>query len=513
MESEQDNNKRIAKNTLFLYLRMIVVMLITLYTSRILLEVLGVEDFGVYNAIGGFIAMFAIISSSLSSAIGRFITFELGRDDYKRVKVVFVTAFYIQLIFALIILVVSETIGMWFLEEKMTIPESRMSAAYWVYQLAVVAFVLNILNIPYNALIIAYEKMNVYALISVIETVLKLIFISLLIYSPIDKLVSYSSLICLVALIIRFLYIGYCHRLISIDRNYKYLQFSIFKEMAGFAGWNFIGVSSTVLRDQGVNILFNIFCGPIVNAAQGIAMQLRSAVLAFSSSFTTALNPQITKNYAQGNTVYLWELVFKGAKYSGFLMMLMSLPLLLETDFVLQMWLRVVPDHTVNFVRISLIYILIESFSCTMVTLMLATGQIKMYQIVVGSCQMLVFPLAYIFLKLGYSPEIALFTSCVIAVLNLCLRLMMLHNLVHFPVIIFLRDVVLKMVMVFTITLILPLYVYINFESGFFRFCVNSFLSISLMIISMYTIGCDREEKVFVNSKCRFLINKIKNNF
>lgn len=307
-----DNNKRIAKNTMLLYFRMLFMMVISLYTSRIVLNALGVNDYGIYNVVGGVVAMFAILSGSLSASISRFITFEIGKGNVDRLKEVFCTAINVQIILIVCIIFLMETIGLWFLNYKMVIPEDRLFAANWVFQFSIATFAINLWSIPYNATIIAHEKMSAFAYISIFDAIAKLSAAFLIMYSPLDKLILYAFLIMITGLFQRVLYSVYCKRnfeeccyKLSFNRN-------ITKEMFGFAGWNFIGASSAVLRDQGGNLLINLFFGPSVNAARGVAMSVNSAVLNFVSNFMTALNPQITKNYASGNYSYMFKLAFQG---------------------------------------------------------------------------------------------------------------------------------------------------------------------------------------------------------
>lgn len=297
MTNASENNKRIARNTLLLYFRMLFMMAVSLYTSRIVLNALGVEDFGLYNVVGGVVAMFSLLSGSLSTAISRFITYELGKGQQGNLNKIFSSAVTIQLILAGIIILFAELIGVWFLNTQMTIPASRLLASNWVFQISLLTFVINIISIPYNACIIAHEKMSAFAYISILEAMGKLITAYFITISPMDKLIFYSLLMCGIALLVRFTYGYYCKNHFY-ECNYHFSwDKQLLKQMFSFAGWNFIGTASAVLRDQGGNILINIFCGPIVNAARGIAFQVNNAVLGFVSNFMTALNPQITKSY------------------------------------------------------------------------------------------------------------------------------------------------------------------------------------------------------------------------
>ena len=316
MSQISENNKRIAKNTLLLYVRMLFMMVVSLYTSRVILNALGVEDFGIYNVVGGVVTMFSIISSSLSSAISRFLTYELGKGNQTKLNKIFSASVSIQLLLSLIIVVLIESVGVWFMNVKMTIPESRMTAANWVLQFSIVTFVINLISVPYNAAIIAHEKMSAFAYISILEAVCKLAIALLIMVSSIDKLIFYAILMCAVAVVIRFIYGHYCKKNFAECTYHFHWDKDILKQMFGFAGWNFLGSGSFLLMTQGVNILMNMFFGVTLNAARGVANQVDNAVQQFVTNFTTAINPQITKSYATGNLSYMHQLVSAGSKYS-----------------------------------------------------------------------------------------------------------------------------------------------------------------------------------------------------
>ena len=319
------NNRKIAKNTLLLYFRMLLTMAVSLYTSRIILNTLGVEDFGIYNVVGGVVAMFSIISGSLSAAISRFITYELGREGYDRLKVIFSSAVTIQVILAFLICILAEVGGVWFLNTQMNIPVERVVAANWVLQCSIFTFMINLISIPYNAAIIAHERMKAFAYVSILEVVLKLLVAFALYIVIFDKLKVYAVLLLIVALIIRFVYAYYCKRHFK-ECTYRFIyDKEVLREMAGFAGWNLIGSSAGVLKDQGVNIVINLFCGTTVNAARGIAVQVNNATQSFVRNFMTALNPQITKSYASSDSEYLMKLLYKGSRLSFYMLSLIHI--------------------------------------------------------------------------------------------------------------------------------------------------------------------------------------------
>ncbi|MBO7293902.1 MAG: lipopolysaccharide biosynthesis protein [Bacteroidaceae bacterium] len=509
MSDQSTNNKRIAKNSLLLYVRMLFIMGVTLFTSRVILQALGVEDYGIYNVVGGFVSMFALISNSMTAAIGRFITFELGKGEKSNIGAVFSTSVIIQMTIAMIVVLLSEAIGVWFLNTQMTIPADRIYAANWVFQLSIITFAINLISVPYNATIIAHEHMGAFAYISSLDAVLKLLVAYLIFKSPIDKLIYYATLMCMLSILIRFIYTLYCRKHFQDCKLQWKLDRPLIKEIFGFAGWNFIGAGSGILRDQGVNVLLNIFCGPIVNAARGIAMQVNSAVQHFATSFTTALNPQITKSYAGGDKEYSFKLVFQGSKLAYLLLYIVSLPIIIEAPTILSLWLGEVPEYTIAFVRLVIIYGLTEGISYPLITLMLATGNIRNYQILVGGAQMLNFPLSYLLLKFGASPEYTFVVSIAVAFVCLFLRLIMLKRMIELPVIRFMRSVVLKVIIVSLTSFPLPLLSALYLETSITRVLVTTSVSIvSVMFFALF-FGCSPKERTFIVEKTTHIVRSI----
>ena len=509
MSATSSNTSRIAKNTLLLYFRMLLTMGVSLYTSRVILNALGVEDYGIYNVVGGVVAMFGILSGSLSSAISRFITFELGKGDIDKLKRIFCTSVNIQVILIAIITILMETIGIWFLNNKMVIPEGRLAAANWVFQFSVVTFALNLLSVPYNAVIIAHEKMSAFAYISIVDVTLKLIVAFIIAYNPFDKLVYYGLLIMICGVINRSIYAIYCKKHFE-EATYRFVfDKGLMKEMFGFAGWNFIGSSSALLRDQGGNILINLFWGPTVNAARGIAMQVSTAAHSFVSSFTTAVNPQITKSYAAGERDYMMKLVFQSAKFSFFILLFLVLPIFVCTPYVLELWLKDVPDHTITFVRLILLFTLNESLAIPLRTLSHATGKIRNFQLVVGGIQMLNFPISYICLKFGLQPEYVFVIAIAISVLCEMGRLVMLKKMVGLPVGSFLKDIYFVSIIVAIISAIIPWFIRNFFGQNFVSFIILSLITVICVATVSYTIGCTKADRATI----RMSVKKVSNKF
>lgn len=509
MTNASENNKRIARNTLLLYFRMLFMMAVSLYTSRIVLNALGVEDFGLYNVVGGVVAMFSLLSGSLSTAISRFITYELGKGQQGNLNKIFSSAVTIQLILAGIIILFAELIGVWFLNTQMTIPASRLLASNWVFQISLLTFVINIISIPYNACIIAHEKMSAFAYISILEAMGKLITAYFITISPMDKLIFYSLLMCGIALLVRFTYGYYCKNHFY-ECNYHFSwDKQLLKQMFSFAGWNFIGTASAVLRDQGGNILINIFCGPIVNAARGIAFQVNNAVLGFVSNFMTALNPQITKSYAGNNHKYMMTLIFQGARLSFYMLLILSLPILLNTQYILELWLKTVPEHSVLFVQLVLILAMSESISYPLITAIQATGRIRNYQLFVGGLQLLNFPISYILLYLGFFPEIIMIVAIVLTQICLGARLYMLKKIIKLPAMEFIKQVYSNIILVSFLSAIVPFILFKENQNTLVAFALSSIVTILCCSMSIYYIGCNATERVFINNKIQQLRKKL----
>lgn len=503
------NNKRIAKNTLMLYFRMLFTMAVSLFTSRVVLNTLGVEDYGIYNVVGGVVSMFSIISGSLSAAISRFITVELAKGDADKLRKTFSASVTIQLILSLIIVVLIESIGVWFLNAKMVIPAERMDAANWVLQFSIVTFVINLISVPYNATIIAHEKMSAFAYISILEVVCKLVIVYLLKISPIDRLVFYAILMCAVSVIIRLVYGYYCNRHFAECKFSFRFDKDLLKRMFSFAGWNFIGASSAVLRDQGGNIIINLFGGPAVNAARGIAMQVNQTIVGFSNNFMTALNPQITKSYASGEQDYMMKLIFRGARFSFYMLLFLSLPVLANTHYILSLWLGMVPDHSVLFVQLALIFAMSESISSPLVTAMLATGKIRNYQIVVGGLQMLNLPISYVLLRIGCIPETVMMVAIGLSQCCLAARLVMLRNMIGLSARKYLREVYLNVILVTMMAAVLPILASVVLEESFLNFVIIVLISLITAAISIFYIGFNNNERDFAVTKFKYAIQKL----
>ena len=501
MSNTSANNKRIAKNTLFLYMRTLLVMVISLYTSRVVLQVLGVEDYGVYQVVGGLVAMFSVISSSLSSAISRFITFELGTGNINKLKKIFATSIVIQLCISAIVILSVEIVGLWFLHSKMQIPEGRMNAAEWVLHCSLLTFCINLLSIPYNACIIAHEHMKTFAYVSIVDVIMKLGCVFLIAFSPIDKLISYAVLLTLVAAAIRLIYMIYCNKHFEECRTKLVFDKPIFKEMFGFSGWSFFNNTTHILNSQGINMLMNVFFGVTVNAARGIALQVENALLSFVNSFTTAVNPQITKSYAAGDLPAMHKLVCRGAKFSFFMMFILALPIILEAEQILKMWLVNIPDYTVIFVQLSLIMGLCDCMGSAGYTACMATGKIRNYSIIITSIGILEFPLAWFFFAWGYPPFYAYYTYIAVKIMVLIARMFLLKRMVGLNIRTHIQHIFLPVIVVSVVASILPTTIVHMMDSSLLRVVVVAVVSMISASLTILYAGMTKSEREVIVSK------------
>ena len=488
-----DNNKRIAKNTALLYFRMLLIMAITLYTSRIVLKQLGENDFGIYNVVGGIVSMFSIVSASLTSAISRFITYELGRGKEDKLRIIFSTSVFIQLGLWIVIALLVETVGVWFLNNRMTIAPERMYAANWVLHCSVITFGVNMLSIPYNAAIIAHEKMQAFAYVSILEVGLKLIVAFMLYIKTFDSLIMYAVLLVIASLVVRLSYSIYCRRHFKECKLERRFDKNVLKEMLAYSGWSFIGTSSAILRDQGVNIVMNIFCGTAVNAARGIAVQMNNAVHGFSQNFMLAVNPQIIKSYASGQTDYMFSLAFRSARMSYFLLYCISLPLIMVMPWVLGIWLTIVPNYTVSFAILVLILGMSEAISLPLQYMNQATGKVKVYQLTVGGLQMLNFPVSYVLLLYGFSPNSVFILSIIISQICLFARLLILSRTIDLKIRVFVKKVYLPIIYVSLSGSVLPILLLTRLipDSDLINISIG-LISLLSATVSVYYLGCNK---------------------
>lgn len=493
--AEQQNNKRIAKNTLLLYFRLLITVCVGLYTSRVVLNALGVNDYGIYNVVGGVVSMFSLFTNSLSAAISRFFAFALGKQDDEKLKSVFSMSVSIQLVMATTIFAVAEILGFFFLNQ-LNVPAERLGAAHWAFHFAILSFVINVVSVPYNAAIIAHEKMSAFAYISILETVLKLAIAFLISFSSYDKLKTYALLIVMVDAMIRLTYGRYCRVNFNECRYSFSFDKSMLKEMSEFAGWNFFGSGAYLFNTQGVNIVTNLFFGVATNAARGITGQVEGVVKRFVGGFTTAINPQITKSYAAGNLDYMHSLVCRGAKFSYLLMLFFVVPLMFEAETVLSLWLKKYPPEAALFLKLSLVGTMFDMLGNSTANAAWATGNIKRYYIMVSSVGCLVFPLSWISFALGCDAYFSYVIFAVIYALVMLVKVYIIKDLVKFPAKRFFTDVLFKIIPTTMLAFILPSIIYyLLIDYGLCRFFTIVVVSEISVICSILAFGLTKGER------------------
>jgi O-antigen/teichoic acid export membrane protein len=466
------------------------------------LKTLGVIDYGIYNVVGGIVTMFSFLSGTMASASQRFFSFELGRKDYTRLKQTFSLTFIIYIGIAFLILLLAETVGLWFLNTQMTIPSDRMDAANWVYQFSVLSFMMTVLTIPYNAAIIAREKMKVYAYVSIVDVVLKLLIVYLLVLFSFDKLKLYAVLIFAVTTIVTFIYRTYCKRKFEECTYSFYWDKKLMLSLFSYSGWNMIGASANIFRTQGINILLNVFYGPVVNAARAVSFQIYGALTQFITNLYSSTRPQITKYYAQNETELMWRLVFDSTKVSYYLFMILSIPFFLEVEYIFTLWLGNVPKYAPLITRLVLAEFMLAAMSNQLIGLLQAANRIKKLQIISSSVLLLNMPTSLILLKLGGSPYVPFIVSIIITLLCMILRIIITNREVDFPLKFYLKETV-KLILVTMISVVVPYFIHLIMESNITRFILILIVSLLSSIIVIWCIGLNRYERIFIKNKIK----------
>lgn len=506
MSSNSKKNSRIAKNALFLYLRSIVVLLIALYTTRVVLATLGVEDYGIYYVVGGVVAIFSSISSSMTGAISRFLTFELGREDKSRLKTVFSTGVQIQVILALIIVSLILSVGAWLLSNKLSIPGERIEAAQWVLVCSALSFGFGLISASYSALIIAHERMKAYAYISILGVLLKLGAVLLLTITPYDSLKAYAVYLLGVSLLTQICYWGYCRSQFEESRFNFVCDKALLKQMFGFSGWAFSSHAVAMLNTQGVNILTNIYFGVALNAARGIATQVEGSLKQFIGNLTVSINPQITKSYAADNKDYMFQLICGGSKFAYFLALLFIIPLFLEAETVLTFWLGNVPEHATVFVRLILLAMLPQVLGGILFTAAMATGNIRSYSIIINSVSILTLFITWLLFWLGFPAEIAYLVHLFIRIILVVLRVYLLKSLISFSPLHYFKSVILTILPVSLLAFSVPLLVlFTPINQSFIRVIVVTLLSVPSTLIIVFYLGLTKGERSFAIEKFKQL--------
>ena len=499
--SQSANNKRIAKNTILLSIRMVFVLFLGLYTTRVTLSALGVDDFGIYNVVGGFVSMFVFLNTSMSNGIQRFFNFELGRNGIEGARKVYVTSLVIQFLLLIIVLLLTETLGLWYLHNKMVIPTDRFEAAQWLFQFSVLSFVLVIMQVPFNAAIMAHERMNYYAFIGILDAILKLIIVLLIPFADCDLLILYSALIAGVSLLNFILAYVYAKKNFEEIGIKPLFEKGLFKSMLSFSGWNIFGTFSNMMREQGLNMILNLFFGPVVNAARGVAYQVTSGLQGFVVNISTAIRPQIVQSYAQGNHTRTINLMYSLSKASICFLYIVAYPILLEIDYVLHLWLGGnVPENTSIFVVIVVLIAFLNNLNSAVSAVVHASGRMKKYQLVGSVINLLSIPVAYIALWLGYEPSSVFWVSFIFTFFMQLGSLLILKGIISFSLFNYTKQVLWPFFMLILISIIFPLIPYYYLEEGILRFIVVAMIGGISSCTTFYFVCLTRSEKDILNS-------------
>lgn len=495
------NHRVVVKNTIVLYIRMVITMIITLYSSRLILNILGVNDFGTYNIVGGVATILVFLNWTMASATQRFFAFAIGRNDRVRLSNVFLMSMNIHIGIAMLILILSESIGLWFLNVQINIPAEKIVAANWVYQFTILSMLVTILQVPYNAMVMAHERMTVYAAIDIVRAALKLLIIIFLIYISYDKLISYAILLFLVDIVITIIYRIYCRMKFSESHFYLFWDSSIFKEMINYSSWNFLGTFVGIGYTRGIDVLLNIFFGVIINAASGIASQVSGVTNYLSVNLLTAINPQIVKSYSTGNFDDMFKLLFLGLKLSAYLSLLVALPVILQTERLLSWWLKVVPEHAVIFVQLMIVLLFVQNFSRCMTPVAQAIGNMKFFQLT-NLVFIFSIPVIYVMLKLGASAETIYSSMIVSEFLTFILRIIVIKRLINLDIKMFVHKVLLNILLVATLSFLCPYLGYKYIEANaIIEFIIITSLSIVSVAVSVYFVGLSTLEREIVRIK------------
>lgn len=493
------DNTRIAKNTVFMYVRMAITMLVGLYTSRVVLRVLGVEDYGLYNVIGGIIALFTVLNSALINTTSRFITVSLAKGVAQETRRIFNMAFLMHFFVGVLIIVVGETVGLWYLHAKLVIPEGREIAAEWLYQFTIVAAFISTIIVPYQASIIAHEKINVYAILQIVDTFLNLGIVLFLQIVQFDKLIFYAVLMLMIKVFNFIVYFIYCHKRFSEVKFLFYWSWDVFKDILKFIGWALVGNFSNMFYTQGINLMLNAFCGPAVNAARGVAVHVQGIVAQLANNVQTAINPQIIKSYTSDNLERMHMLICASSRYCYYLLLLFALPIMLETDYLLHLWLGLVPDHTVNFIRLTLVAVLLDAFINPMFTANLASGRLNLYYIPISIVSFSFMFITFFTIKLTRIPESVFVCYLVMIVIGVIIRVFVMNKQVKLSPRIYIKSAILPSIAVTLLASVLPILSHLFVQGNLLRLFVTLAVSVISTGSIVYFIGITSSERKYAN--------------
>ena len=491
---------RALKNSLFLFARMVVVLFIGLYTSRVVLRTLGFEDYGIYNVVGSVVLFFTFLNTALTGATSRFLTYELGGGDPKKLRRTFSMAVNAHIMLALLMVLLLEAGGVWFINHKLNIAPERMAAANWCFQLSVLSLAINVMAVPFSSSIIAHEHMNYYALVSILESLLKLGAVFTLVAVKSDKLIAYSALLLGVTVIVRLMYALYCHFRLKDCRYERCFDTKLLGQFASFSGYSLLTSSADGITIQSRNIFFNWFTGLLANAAMGVANQVIGVINGFVDTFTQAISPQIIKSYASGNWNYFMRLIFSSAKLNFILFALVSFPVALNMDFLLGIWLGEFPPYAGPFILAILVYTIFDVIQQPLWSAIHATGNIKVHEILMSSIKVLVIPATYFALKSGLSPVTALYIWAGFNVVCAIVRTIYAHFLINLSLRDYLKKVIIPILTVSLLAIPLPLWLSTVISNGWIKLFVTGILSVITICLAGYLVGLDSQERVFVSS-------------
>lgn len=491
----EHNSQQVAKNTLYLFLRMILVMGVSLFTSRIVLQTLGVEDFGIYNIVGSVVVFFSFLQAALKNATYRYLAFELGTGDISNLSKVYSMAINSHLMLAIILLIILECGGVWFLNAKLNIPPSRLVAANWTYQFSLISFCVGVIRTPWESNIIAHEKMDFYAIISILEVLAKLAIVYVLIIIPFDKLITYAFLMMIIYILLSICYLAYCKLKLKDCVYCRYWDSRILKQFCTYSGWSLLVNAACIIRSQSFSIFFNLFFGVVANAAMGIANQVISALNSFVTSFTQAFNPQIIKSYASKELDYFNSLIFSASKLSYYLLFIISLPIVLNINFILKLWLGDYPEMVPVFIETIIIYYLIDAMQAPLLTAVHATGKLKTHQIVISIIVSLIIPLSYVMLKLGFPAYSIFVLNALSNILCAVVRVIIMKHLINLDIGSYVKEVVAPICLVTILTIPLPMYLASISGEGWSSFFCISGCTLIISLVSVLILGLNSRER------------------
>ena len=498
MSSAVTNSKRIAKNTLMLYIRMLLIMAVSLYTSRVVLQTLGVEDFGIYTVVAGVAISFVFFSSSLSNVTQRYLNVELGKGNERKTNEVFNLSLLIYIFFAVLVLLIAFPLGTWLIETKLVIPESRIDAAYWTYYAMVCSLAIVLVSTVFDSVLIARENMTAYAYISIIEAVMKLAIVYILNFVEVDKLKLYGILLFSLNLLIKSSVAIICIRKYPECKFRYYWNTTLFKQMFAFVGWNGFGTAVWMINEQGINILLNIFFGPAVNAARGIAAQVNAAINNFTKNFYTAVRPQIVKSYAAGDFPYFLKLIYCSSRFSFFLIWFLCLPILMRSEYILTLWLQSFPEHTIEFIHWILLYSAVNVMTEPLWNAMQAVGKLKKYIMIGSTVYLMAFPISYVFLKLGFPPILPFQVLVVVRLAYLFVSLLIVRDYIPFSLSTYMNEVIYPVLRVGILSYLLVSYANRYFPQNLVSLIGITFISILIMTSLVWLMGLRKGEKQIV---------------